>query len=364
MIVTEVLVRTQPYSTETWLDRQRISTPMSRFPEFAERRSSWRGPGADLVWVLLRTDDPDVFGVGQSRGGAVTAALIAEHLRALVVGRDPGEIGLRVAQLRAATQPYADGGIAAMGVSAVELALWDLHARRLDVPLTVALGGSVATPLRHYLTVPGGLLIDSLDAEMVATAEAVKVPAAWGPHDGVAGLDRLVADVEAVRAHVPADTPIAVDAFMSWDISFTLRAIERLHHLGIAWIEEPLPPRDFEGYAELRRSAQPVRIAGGEHLFSLADLRRFVEGCADIVQMDVTWCGGIGVSTAAARLAADAGLVVAPHAAGNQPWALHLAAALAPDVLVEVLLGVDGADLPAPSDASGVGITPQAAGFA
>ena len=59
--ITRVSVRTAPFSTATWLDEQRVSSPMAWFPGYAERRSAWLGPGADLVWICIETDEPEVL---------------------------------------------------------------------------------------------------------------------------------------------------------------------------------------------------------------------------------------------------------------------------------------------------------------
>lgn len=365
MVITQVQVRTAPFSTSTWLDERRISTPMSRWERFAERRSRWRGPGADVVWVVLRTEDDTVYGVGQARGGAVAAALIEEHLVPLLVGRPAEAIAERTAQLRLATLPYADGGIAAMAISAVELAMWDLAARAAGVPLVQLLGGAGEETPGHYLTVPDLGALDAVDAELLATAAAVKIPASHGPADGLRGRDAVLAQLRQVRERVPAHVPLAIDCFMSWDVEFALGVARAASELELAWIEEPLLPRDFEGYAELSRALGPVAVAGGEHLFGLQDAVEFVQRrCARLLQLDVTWCGGLTVAATAGRVAVAAGMTFAPHAAGLQPWATHLAWSFGPDVLVEVLLGVDGAGvLPRPGTEPGVGLTPEQVGL-
>jgi L-rhamnonate dehydratase len=365
MTITQVVVHTAPFSTATWLDGRRIATPMSRWGRFAERRSSWRGPGADLVWVLLRTDDDEVYGIGQTRGGAVTAALIESHLGPLLVGEGVGAIADRTSQLRLAALPYADGGIGSMAVSAIELALWDLAARAVRAPLVSLLGGSREEPPAHYLTVPDVDALDAVDPDLIASATAVKIPAAYGPVDGLRGRDGVVAQLREVREHVPDHVPLAIDCFMSWDVEFTLAVARAAESLELAWVEEPLLPRDLDGYSELSRALGPVALAGGEHLFGLQDAAAFVQRrCAQLLQVDVTWCGGLTVAATAGRLAVEAGMTFAPHAAGLQPWATHLVWSFGPDVLIEVLLRIDGAgEVPRPGAGPGVGLTPEQVGF-
>lgn len=362
--ITEIVTAVVPFTRGTSLDDTRISTPMGVFPRHAERRSSWRGPGADLVWVLVRTDDDEVWGIGQSRGGRVTEALLVEHFANLLRDRDPLAISERVGELHGATQPYAAGGIASMGISAIELALWDLAARAAGLPLVRLLGGA-GSSVPYYLTVPDHSLFDVLDPELIAQARAVKVPARFGPADGRSAISSVIADLEATRERVPEHVPLSIDCFMSWDVDFARRVAHGASHIGLDWIEEPLHPLDFDGHRMLR-TALPVRIATGEHIFALRDGRRLIDqGCADIAQFDVTWCGGLDVARALGRHATDAGMLFAPHAAGLQPWATHLVSAFGPGAWLEVLVGVDGtAELPAVAEVPGVGIDPAQVGLA
>lgn len=363
MRIVEVATRVAPFSRSTRLDDMRISTPMSVFPEHAEKRSTWRGPGSDLLWVLVRTDDPEVWGIGQSRGGAVTEAIVGQHFRELLVGRDPLAIAERTEQLRRAAQPYADGGLAAMGVGAVELALWDLAARAAGLPLARLLGGS-GERAPYYLTVPHPDLLETLAPDLVAGARAVKVPARFGPADGPGGVGAMIADLEALRSRLPAAVPISIDCFMSWDVPFTTAVARAADPLGLDWIEEPLAPLDFDGQRRLCDTIAP-RVASGEHVFTLRDGRRLIEGgCVDVAQFDVTWCGGLEVARTLGRLAVDAGMLFAPHAAALQPWALHLVDSFGPGIWLEVLVGVNGsAGVPERSDQPGVGIDPASVGF-
>jgi L-rhamnonate dehydratase len=364
-VITRVSVRTAPFSTATWLDEQRVSSPMAWFPAYAERRSSWRGPGADLVWVWIATDDAAVFGIGQSRGGAVTAALVEQHLGPLLIGSNALEITRRTEELRRATLSYAAGGIASMAISACELALWDLSARSAGVPLVTLLGGSSA-PLPFYLTAAGVEALDGIDERTLRAAELVKRPARFGPADGRDGFRANLDDLAVLRARLPDTMGIAIDCFMSWDVPYAAEFARAAAGLGLVWIEEPLSPDDFSGYAELRAKVLPVRIAGGEHLFSLRDGLRFVEGrCADVLQVDVTWCGGLRLAATLGTVAQDNGIRFAPHAAAGQPWALHLLGAAGPGALAEIMVGLnpDAVRRPQPGTTPGVGIEPAAVGF-
>nr|WP_281352318.1 enolase C-terminal domain-like protein [Phytoactinopolyspora alkaliphila] len=339
---------------------------MGWFPRHADRRSSWRGPGADLVWVMISTDDPAVFGIGQTRGGRVTEALITEHLRHLLVGQDALEITWRTEELARAAMPYADGGVSAMGVAACELALWDLSARAAEMPLFRLLGGRDAA-LPYYLTCADPDMVSDLDDELLVGAALVKVPMAYGPAYGRTGLRQNLDRIETLRSKLPDHVEIGVDCFMSWNVGYATRFAVQAERadLGLAWIEEPLPRLDLSGHAELRQRIAPVRVAGGEHAFGLADGLRLLESRAlDVLQADVTWCGGLATARTLAAVASQAGVVFAPHLSGAHPWALHLLAACGPEVLAEVLVGVGApAAAPRPDTSPGVGLDPADLGF-
>jgi L-rhamnonate dehydratase len=364
LIVTDVETRVLPFSTGTWLDTRPVSTPLSSFPRFGRNRSSWRGPGADTIYVLVRTEDPAVFGVGQTRGGSVVERLVLDHLRGLLCGQDPREIGPRHEEMMRATMPYAAGGVAAMAVSAVELALWDLLARSLDVPLYRLLGGAPAA-VAYYLT---GELPTGDAGRDLGSARAFKIAVPCGPLDGPAGLQENLAALAAARSLVGPDLPLAVDCFMSWDVAYTVEFARCAAEFGLAWIEEPLPVAAIDEHAALRRLISPVRVAAGEHIFDSNVAYAYLEKAAvDILQVDVTWCGGLRVASALASAALARGVTFAPHLGGIQPWTLHFLTTLGPLGLAEVMTGVS-AQVPVagqlvPGDAAGVGIDPHEIGF-
>jgi L-rhamnonate dehydratase len=125
-----------------------------------------------------------------------------------------------------------------------------------------------------------------------------------------------------------------VDAWMKWDVAFTLRLAERAAPFRLDWIEEPLPPDDLAGYAELVRRA-PIPIAGGEHEFTAAAFEDLIQRrLHHVIQPDVCWCGGMTELVKIYRIARNHGVRVCPHR-GGEIWALHALAALDPEPLAE-----------------------------
>lgn len=366
MRISSVETVVAPFSTGTWLDQQRVASPMSVFERFAANRASWRGPGADLVSVLIRSSEGASYGIGQTRGGAVIDAIVRDHLAPMLIGSDPLDIVTRTEELKRATAPYARGGVSSMAVSAVELALWDLGARAAGVPLCTMLGGSSDSALPTYVTCRSPQQLTTIAAADLSRLHAVKVGMPYGPPDGPDGLAGNLKLLREFREVLPDAVPLAVDCFMGWTESYTAQFASSTNGLNVAWIEEPLPPEDIDGYRRLRAVVSPIQLAAGEHLFGIAEALRYLElGCVDILQPDVTWCGGIRVAATLAAVAAERGVVFAPHAGGNQPWATHLLTAAGPAILAEVLLGLENPPtVPARlKPGIGVGLRPEQGGF-
>lgn len=178
-----------------------------------------------------------------------------------------------------------------------------------------------------------------------------------------ANLDALA----AARKAVGPDVPLAVDCFMSWDVPYTVAFARAARELDLLWIEEPLPVEALDELVTLRQLISPVRVAAGEHLFEPSTVYAYLQRHAvDVLQIDITWCGGIHVAQALAFAAIAGGVSFAPHTGGMQPWAVHLLSTLGPLGLAEVLVGkppAGGTLPPAPTDAPGVGIDPRTLGF-
>jgi L-rhamnonate dehydratase len=364
--ITRITTRVAPYSSSTWLDHARLATPMAHVERFAASRSSWRGPGSDVCWVLVETDAAGIIGLGQCRGGVVAQALIEAHLAPLIVGQDARDVRGRLDEMQYAVLPYADGAVGAMAVGAVELALWDAAAHAAEVPLATLLGGS-PRELPFYLTCQSAETLDAVPSGLRAAARFVKIPARFGPSDDD-GVARTVADLAELRARVPDDVGIAIDSWMSWDVPFAIRVAQGAADLGLAWIEEPLRPDDIAGYRELSRALGATSTAAGEHVYGIRHGLDFVRRSGvRVFQPDVTWCGGLHASLVLAQAARSGNVRYAPHAAGLQPWARHLLAAQGADVLAELLVGVGSeaaaATAPRAEDVIGIGLDPADAGF-
>jgi L-rhamnonate dehydratase len=147
-----------------------------------------------------------------------------------------------------------------------------------------------------------------------------------GPSDGRAGMDRNVDLVATLREAVGPDVDIMMDAWMSWDVPYTLAMARRLERYDLRWIEEPVLPDKIDSYAAIRR-ASPIRIAGGEHEYTRWGIHRLVAaGGVDVIQADIYWAGGITEMLKILAIASAYDLPVVPHG-HSMPASIHVIAA-------------------------------------
>jgi L-rhamnonate dehydratase len=314
----------------------RIAAPMSIYPDYRESRASF-GLGVLRPFVVEVETESGVIGIGLSSGGEPACWLVERHLASLVEGKSPDEIELVWDQMWRSSLFYGRKGLALHAISAVDLALWDLLGRLRGEPVYNLIGGPVRDAIPIYATGPHAGVAKQLGFV------GAKLPLVYGPADGEEGL-RLNVDIAAQsRADVGDDFPLAYDCWMALDLSYALRLAEALAPLRFLWLEECLPPDDYWGYAELKRRApRGLLITTGEHEATRFGFRLLIDmRCCDVIQPDVTWCGGLTELLKIASYADAHGLPVIPHASGV--YGLHFSATRVTTPFAEYFMGsVDG----------------------
>lgn len=218
-------------------------------------------------------------------------------------------------------------GPAVQGVSAPEVAAWDLLARAADLPLWMLLGGKCHERLPCYDTNCGWLgysvqeLVDNVTRSADAGFGCVKVKI--GSEDFSDDLRRL----EAVREAVGPEVKIAADVNNRWDLPTALRRAPALADFDIAWLEEPLYPFDVRGHAELA-AAIKTPLLHGENIYDPLMFRDMLDaGAMGIVQPSDMKLGGLTRWLEVAALARAAGKRVVPAGWTMMQIDQHLAAA-------------------------------------
>jgi L-alanine-DL-glutamate epimerase-like enolase superfamily enzyme len=242
--------------------------------------------------VVVALDAGGERGIGYTYADLATATLIEEHLAAVVRGSDALAPQRAWWAMTRAIRNLGRPGVAAMAISAVDVALWDLKARLLGLPLARLLGAIHAeVPVYGsggFTSYPVERLQDQLAGWVRDGIPRVKMKVG-----SRSGAD--VARVRAARAAIGADAELFVDANGAYGRKQALAMAERFAEHGVSWFEEPVSSEDLDGLRLLRdRAPAAIEIAAGEYGFEPAYFRRMLAaGAVDVQQADGTRCGGI-----------------------------------------------------------------------
>jgi L-alanine-DL-glutamate epimerase-like enolase superfamily enzyme len=282
-------------------------------------------PEADgtLAWdsttiVVVHARAGDEQGVGYTYADTSTATLVADKLAGVVQGRDAlapqASWTAMVGQVRNLGRP----GVSSMAIAAVDLALWDLKARLLGLPLCELLGR-----VRDAVPVYGSGGFTAYSDEQLAGQLAgwveqgiprVKMKIGSVPEDDPSR-------VRVARAAIGSGTELFVDANGAYSVKQALALAEIFAaESGVSWLEEPVSSDDLAGLAAVRaRAPFEIEVAAGEYGYEAGYFRAMLAADAvDVLQADVTRCGGI------TELLAVDGLCRAWH----RPLSLHCGPAI------------------------------------
>jgi L-rhamnonate dehydratase len=300
---------------------ERLIMPLDVYPEYqqrgrAEMRSTVDGKlDVESIFVEIETDD-GVTGLG----GPVNldiAWIVHRQFRKIVIGEDPMAVE-RIWDLMYRSAVHGRKGEAMFAISAIDGALWDLKGKALGVPVYTLLGGPVRREIPVYASALGYSL-EPEKAHRVAKGfaadgfQATKWFPRKGPVDGKAGMRVNLELAETLRDAVGPGVDIMLDAWMSWNVPYTIRMAELLREVDPRWIEEPVLPDMVNQYAEIRAEAV-APIAGGEHEYTRWGMAHLLEaGAVDVLQPDTYWAGGVTELQKIYALASVYDTPVIPH---------------------------------------------------
>jgi len=290
----------------------------------------------DTIVVEIDTDE-GVTGIGETDLNAWIARACIEApgthtmdrgLRSLLVGRDPADVEAIWDELYVGTCMTGRRGALVHAIGALDMALWDLRGKAEGVPCWGLWGEARGDFLTPYASLQPE--VSSFEAYLESMVEwagrardlgftAAKLEATFsGPyaHKGLSGPDEWVVRVaREVRAAAGPDMTLMVDAQYAFDsVERALRVAEEIAEYDIFFLETPLWTDDIDGYARLA-AASPVPIAAGEWLSSRHEFRELIDRAAvHVVQPDIGRVGGFTEARRVCDMAAEAGLIVVPHA--------------------------------------------------
>ena len=263
----------------------------------------------------------------------IAATVIDKALRPLVTGADPLDTEVLWHRMYHMTRDYGRKGSVVSGISAVDMALWDIAGKYHEVPVYRLLGGAFRTRVQPYATgfyrVKGQGEAKRLGEEAIRHFEAgfsiMKVKLGYGVDDDIACM------TEIGRAIQGKPITLMVDTNHAYGRAEALRLGRALEQYNLRWYEEPVVPEDIAGYTEMRQKLS-MPIAGGENEHTLFGFRELLgAGAVDVAQPDLGSCGGISAGRHIIALAQSHGVQVNPHVWGSaiaQAASLQLLAAV------------------------------------
>ena len=277
--------------------------------------------GQDALIVRISTD-AGITGIGEvdSAPLAVKGAIegpfshtIATGLRELLIGEDPFETEYLWYKMYRKNVYAGRRGVAIHAMSGIDMALWDIKGKALGQPVWKLLGGGFHQKIRPYAS----SLFGATPAETGERARRFRdrgftaVKFGWAPMGQDEKTD--IALVREARKGLGDDADLMIDAGLVWDAKTAIQRVGAFSEYKIFWLEEPLQPDDYEGYRKLSEATE-VRIAAGEEESNrLSYLELMDRGRIDIVQVDLTRCGGFTEAMKIASLAYDRGIPVVNH---------------------------------------------------
>lgn len=302
---------------------ERLIRPVDIYPQYKAEGPGWLAPAREGAYKMASTfvhieTDAGISGTG----GPITAdqvLLIQRGMARLFVGADPLAIE-RLWDILYRAAIHGRKGADMLAISALDCALWDIKGKWAGVPVYVLLGGSTRDELPAYASALGYSVeperVWERATELVAKGyRAMKWFFRHGPTDGVAGIEKNVAMVHALREAVGPDVDIMLDAWSSWDVPYTLMMAERLAEYRPRWIEEPVLADKIGSYAEItRRVPHGIAISGAEHEYTRWGIHQLMDAKAmHVYQPDIYWAGGISEMLKIAALASVYDVQLIPH---------------------------------------------------
>ena len=303
----------------------------------------------NFVFVKLETDE-GISGIGEGTLEYKENALLGaiEDIKRVLIGQDPREVE-RISHELYRDSYWRVGPVLQSAVSAVNMAMWDIKAKAAGVPVYEMLGGKVRDGVRMYANAwfAGAKTADEFAAAAVKAKNMGVTALKWDPFGKAymymenSDFRRSIEIVEAVRGAVGNDVDLLIEGHGRFDIATGIKIANALKPFDPYFFEEPTPPDCLDALAQVHKSS-PVPIAAGERLYSLTQMRDFLErGCADFVQPDISHCGGISAVKKMAALCEAHYVALAPHNPSGpvaNAATLHIAASTPGFRILEICL--------------------------
>ncbi|MBK8083430.1 MAG: mandelate racemase/muconate lactonizing enzyme family protein [Devosia sp.] len=320
------------------IDDIRVTTLVFAYPEQDRFRYAGGRCTHRVTSLIEVVADDGTVGIGSAYSHPrLVEIVVADQLLPLLRGEAIDDVRRLWRAMYAGTRWFGRKGAVMSAIGAVEVALWDLLGKQLGLPVHRLLGGDGVRSVPAYAS---ALLWADHLPDLTPEAERHR-------NNGFRRMkmrlgrssDYDLAALDAVISGAGSDAEVIVDGSMRYTVDQARLLSTELARRKVFWFEEPLQPEDIDGFVALRpQSAVPV--AAGENEFGVQGFAELLRSDAvDIVQPDVSRCGGIGEARAVAELAARAGKRFAPHSWSDAIAVManaHVVASMPNGITVEI----------------------------
>ncbi len=281
----------------------------------------WPGgtdPNVQYNTLVEVVSDEGPVGLGSCYTTRTLVEGALELLKPFLIGQSALEPERVSETMRQSTFWLGRGGSVEHAISGLDIALWDLWGKALGQPVSKLLGGNYRDRIKPYASMlfdDPPVLADKLREQLARGFRAIKM--GWRPFGRVSRkLDEQL--IKTARETVGDDVELMVDAggseqFWPHGVTWARETARMLGDYGVVWFEEALVPDDVDGFAALRETS-PVLVATGEVLTRRQSFQPLITRRAvDIIQPDLTKCGGLSEGRRLAWMAADQGVLLVPH---------------------------------------------------
>ena len=279
-----------------------------------------------IIWVLVKTND-GLEGIGEtSYDPSTVEAFIMGEASDYLLGKDPSKIDLHWNILSKVGSHIKIGNSGEMrGLSAIDMALWDIVGKASSQPIYNLLGGKYHDKLRAYAYMPGGAFRDNPEEAGEVAQKLLEegntackidpfMPLYPAPRDiPLWEIEHAAKIFESIRKTVGNKLEVGIGTHGQLTTYSAIRVADYLEPYHPFWFEEPVPPENFDEMARVA-SHTSIPIATGERLVTKYEFAQLLEKkAAQIIQLDVGQCGGITESKKIAAIAEAHYAVIAPH---------------------------------------------------
>ena len=301
----------------------------------------------DTVLIKVHTDE-GITGIGEVDSSpyvvksiieAPASHMVCMGLRETILGEDPFDVEKIWKKMYDSSYYYGRRSVGIHAMSGIDLAIWDIIGKALNKPVHKLIGGAFRKEIPAYCSILMPSTEDEIkrivDTYMPKGFKGIKF--GWGALGQSKEMDIKL--ISAARKALGKAPYLMIDIGMTWKNAKTaIQMCNSLQEYDVYWIEEPLSPDDLDGYKRLAEAVD-MRISAGEEVGTLYEFKELIDHCnIDIIQPDLSRCGGITIGKKIVDMASLKGIPVIPHAFKTgilMSASLHLLAAMPEALFLE-----------------------------